>query len=161
MGFWGPTVNVRIVGNKEEWYGKCDTCKEPYEGKSKSRVESAINACEKRHKKEKREQERNRAAYRQKIADEKHQQRKEKRANQEAQKRAEEAKRLKGLMAHKMRERRRLAKGKCPFCGKQPCAGRNEKCYKVQAVHLESSMNMDMSDPGTFDAQLRWYRDNM
>ncbi len=166
MGFWGPSINSRIVGNKEEWYGKCDVCKEEYSGPRKGRVESAINDCEKKHKKEKENAEKVKKENKHKEAQRKHEERLEKAQEAATAKAAEarkKAEKLKQDMLKTARQRRRDAKGKkCPWCKQQPCVGNRPQCAKLKAEKMESAADMlDVSDPARFDSQLRWYKDNM
>ena len=55
----------------------------------------------------------------------------------------------------------RAKKGKCSSCGKDPCKMDRKGCVEQAIGGWGSSMEIDMSDPGTFDEQLKWYRDNM
>lgn len=52
-------------------------------------------------------------------------------------------------------------RGACPRCHKNPCKMNQPACVRHAAKEMGSSMNINMDDPGEFDDQLRWYRDNM
>lgn len=165
MGFWGPSINSRIVGNKEEWYGKCDVCREEYSGSRKGKVESAISACEKRHKKEKEDAARVDKENKHKEAERRHQERLEKAREEEKKKAVENRKKAEKLrqdMLKTARQKRRESRGKkCPWCGKDPCSGTKVQCAKLKAERMESAADMlDISDPARFNDQLRWYKDN-
>jgi hypothetical protein len=60
-----------------------------------------------------------------------------------------------------LRDKRRAKKGKCPTCHKDPCRMDNQKCIQSAIGEWGSSSDLDMSDPATFNDQLKWYKDNM
>lgn len=171
MGFFssGPSIRSRMRSGREEWYGNCPGCGKEKAATDKGRVARQLKDCEAQHEKVKREAEkkaRKRAeeAKRQEQHDRAESARAKAAAKEqaEAEKRAKAADKLRNDMLKTARQKRREAKGKrCPWCRQQPCAGTRAQCAKVKAQELESAHNIDMSDPATFDAQLRWYKNNM
>jgi hypothetical protein len=138
MGWFssGPDIRERSRGGRVEFYGKCDECGTEKSHAEKKRVQRLLEDCAKKDKKEA-----------------------ERKAERELR---DEAAKLKRKLATRAKELRRMEKGKkCPFCGKQPCKGTKPKCAQVKAREFENAADLDMSDPATFDEQLRWYRDNM
>lgn len=150
--FSGPDVSERTRGGRVEWYGKCEECRKEHYDTDKKRAIRKLEDC----------------ARVDKTAKEKARARKEEEARDRAKAKErkkeeeirEQQERNKKRIAQTARELRRLAKNKkCPFCGKSPCKGTKAKCAAVIAAGWESGG--DVSDPATFDAQLRWYKNNM
>lgn len=154
MGFWGPSVKERNRAGKLEWYGKCEECgTEHYDYDKKKAIRKLENCAmvdktaKDKEKQKKRDELQARARAKQEKEDERVREAEERAARQ---------------LAKKGKELRRLAKNKkCPFCGKRPCKGSNAKCAAVIASSWESSMNVDPSRMGSYDAQLNWYERNM
>lgn len=67
------------------------------------------------------------------------------------------AKGAKAIKQLKSREK----KGKCSSCGKDPCRMDRKGCVVKAIEKWGSSTDLDVSDPATFDEQLKWYRDHM
>lgn len=167
--FSGPTIKERNRSGRIEYYGKCEECGKEQSDWDKKSVERELEKCEKEDKREKEKAETKR--------------KKEKREREEREERNAELKRIKerddlekqrerelakqaAVIREKMikgrNQKRREAKGKCPWCRQQPCAGTKPKCAAAIAAGFESIMNTgDPSDPATFDPQLKFYRDNM
>ncbi len=149
--FFGPSIKERNRGGRIEYYGKCDACGNEQSGPTKGKVESALNKCEKDDNKDaarrEAENKRQRAAA-QEMVD-----------NQKAENlRQKQIDRLKQQRLTKAKQIRRAAKGKkCPWCGKNPCKGTKPDCAAVKAAEFESAFDIDVSNQGTFNKQLRWY----
>lgn len=75
--------------------------------------------------------------------------------------RAHDSKAKDGAKSIQKLQDKRAKKGKCVHCGKDPCRMNNRRCVEAGIADWGSSMNIDVTDPATFDEQLRWYRDNM
>jgi len=170
---WGISINTRVRGSKTEYYTRCDVCKNEHAGRRERDVKNAVAACENRVKRERREaEEAKRAEEREKREEKKRlsakkrmealeekknklKERNERQALKEQRERERQANELRDKMRKGLRARRRSKKGRCPACNQQPCAKTRPKCAAVEAARLESSMSMDMSDPATFNEQMR------
>jgi flagellar biosynthesis GTPase FlhF len=172
MGWFssGPTVKERNRAGRIEYYGNCEKCGKEKADFKKSDVEYELKKCARRDNEEaeKAEKKRVKAKREQEERDERDRKRREEAEARDAEKQREkqlrkEAERVRAMMIKGRNEKRREAKGKkCPFCGHMPCKGTKPKCAAVIAAGFESIMNTgDPSDPATFDAQLKFYRDNM
>lgn len=158
MGWFGPTIKDRSRGGRVEFYGNCEECRKEHYDTDRKSVARKLERCAKVDKKEKEKA----AADEVKARAQKAREQSEDKARREQEARQAEVNRVRKQRIKKARELRRDAKGKkCPFCGKQPCAGTRPKCAAVKAVEFESAFDIDVSDPATFDQQLRFYRDNM
>lgn len=78
-----------------------------------------------------------------------------------AHKSAHDDKAKRGAKSIEKLQEKRARKGKCVHCGKDPCKMTSKKCVQAGIADWGSSMDIDVSDPATFDEQLKWYRDNM
>lgn len=154
MGWFGPTIKERNKHGRIEFYGKCEECGKEQSDTVKKSVERNLESCAKSDKKDKDKKDAAalRTAKAKIVAD-----------NQTAQKqRQREMDRLKQQRLNTAKELRRAAKGKkCPWCGKKPCKGTKPKCAAMGAAEFESAFNIDVSDPATFDAQMKFYKEQM
>jgi hypothetical protein len=154
MGFFGPTIRERSRGGRIQYYGKCEECRNEHTDDDKKRVVRKLEDCARKDKKQKRDDAKEAADKAREDADVK--------SKREKAIRQAKVDRIKNQRLQKAKQIRRNAKGKtCPFCGKNPCRGTRPDCAAVKAAEFESSMNIDVSDPATFDAQLKFYRDEM
>jgi len=157
MGWFGPTIHERSRGGRIEYYGKCEECRNEHADMDRKRAVRKLEDCAKKDKKEKAQKKASEA----KEAAEKARKQDEAKKEREEEARQAALDKLKKQRMRKAREMRRNARGKCPFCGKEPCAGTRPNCAAIKAAAYESSMDIDVSDPATFNKQLKFYRDNM
>lgn len=172
MGWFssGPNINSRQAGLDIEYYAKCPDCREEYSNRKKSNVEYSLNKCAKAHKNEKeaaeKKESKRRAAQREKDEREERKEFLKEKNKREDERRQEalkaDSKALQKKMAKSRSELRQAAKGKCPWCKQKPCVGTKRQCAMVKAAGLDSIMNTgDASDPATYDAQMKFYKENM
>lgn len=147
-----------------EYYGKCDQCKKEYKDTDKKTVIRNIERCERDDKKAKDKKAKDaKKAKEEATREAQHTARARQQEDEEYRmvQLRKEAHRVARNRMDKSKHFKRMALGKCPFCNKTPCAGTKPKCAAVKAANLGSSMNLDMSDPATFSAQLDFYKKNM
>lgn len=156
-------IRSRMKYGREEWFAPCPerACSENFTGPSKRDVQNELNAHAKWHrerkKQEVREAERLKAVNQ--LAEQKAQ---KEQAKKDRKDREAKAKRMKTEMSKKAQKLNQVASGYCQYCNRNPCKGSKPGCSRLKAHRMESIMDqLDPSDPGRFDEQLRWYNDNM
>jgi hypothetical protein len=166
VGWFSPDfkINTRQKGDTIEYYGVCATCDEEYSHRKESYVESYLKKCKKKHDEE--NTRKAKAKREREEIEEKVERRRQEAAERDKKAKAEKerekkAKELRNKIATSAREQRRIAKGKCPWCKKQPCKGEKVKCSLVKAEKLESITDFDITDPGAFDEQIAFYNKYM
>lgn len=155
MGWlFGPSVKQRNKHGRIEYYGKCEECKKEHSDTVEKNVVRGLESCAKADKK---------AADVKAAADLRVAKAKIVADNQSAAtRRQKELDRLKQQRLNTAKEIRRNAKGKkCPWCGKRPCKGTKPKCAAMGAAEFDSAFNIDVTDPATFDRQMRFYKEQM
>lgn len=169
MGLFSSSPKVRETSSwgRVEWEGRCSDCGKKRSDAEKSRAIRKLEDCARQDKKDREQQakqdardqaDRDRKQAREEEAEAKYKAKQdERRATRDRQRQVDQ---LQSKRQATARELRRAAKGKkCPHCGKDPCKKTKPRCAAKIAERFESSMNIDVSDPATFNDQMKFYRD--